>query len=68
MLESDNCENCKKPIEFVGLIWIPKYGPLKDFKLRFDTTDCVKAYHDKYSDYMEERGGWESQNTNIKED
>jgi hypothetical protein len=58
----DQCENCKKPIEYVGLIWIPTYGQLKDFKLRFCSTTCVEAYKNKYSDFV----GHESQCTNFK--
>jgi len=64
----DQCENCKKPIEFCGLIWIPKWGRLKDFKLRFDTVDCVNEYKKKYSDYMENVVGYESTVTNIRGD
>lgn len=62
----DKCENCKKDIEYVGLVWIPPYGPLKDFKLRFDTMECVTKYKEKYFKEIEEDTGYESQNTNIK--
>lgn len=62
----DKCENCKKNIEFCGLIWIPKWGPLKDFKLRFDTVGCVNEYKKKYSDYVEDTVGYESQCTNVR--
>lgn len=62
------CENCKKEIEYVGLIWIPKYGPLKDFKLRFDTVACVNEYKKKYSGYMEDAVGYESTVTNVRGD
>ena len=62
----ERCENCKKPIEFVGVLWIPSYGPLRNFSLRFDTVACSKEYQDKYSKYSEEMVGYESQCTNIK--
>ena len=62
---TDQCENCHENIDFVGLIWIPLYGPLKDFKLRFDTVKCVEEYKSKYFAYMGDRVGHEGQCTNI---
>lgn len=64
----DKCELCKKPIEFVGIIWTPNYGKLKGFRLYFDTVVCVKNFKEQYYKAMEERVGYESQNTNIKEE
>lgn len=62
----DKCERCKKPIEFVGIIWTPEYGKLKGFRLYFDTVDCAKAFKEEYSKCMEEHVGYESQCTNVK--
>lgn len=61
----NKCEKCKKEIEFSGLVWTPDYGPLRDFHLYFDTVDCVNAYKEEYSKYVEDMVGYESQNTNI---
>jgi hypothetical protein len=57
----NKCENCKKDIEFVGLIWTPEYGPLKGFRLYFDNVECVEAYKEKYADEV----GFESQCLNV---
>lgn len=62
----DKCELCKKPIEFVGIIWTPPYGKLKGFKLYFDTVDCAGKFKEQYSKMMEDIVGYESQCLNVK--
>lgn len=64
-MTTTNCEVCKKPIEFVGLIWTPEYGPLKGFRIYFDTVECVNKFKADYSKYMEDRVGFESQCLNV---
>lgn len=61
----DKCERCKKNIDFVGIIWTPEYGPLKGFRLYFDTVNCSKLFREEYYSKIEKDVGHESQCLNV---
>lgn len=63
---NQTCLECKKPIKFIGYVFTPRVGPLKNVLLYFDSQECLNKYKEKYNIYLNDSTGYESQCINVK--